>query len=335
MGEGRCGADAARSSATAPAAGGRRRLQVLLGLVWLADGALQLQPSMFTKAFVQGSLLASAGGSPGFVAGPITAVARLVEPQVALWNGAFAAVQLAIGAGLVVRRTVRPALAASFVWSLAVWWLGEGLGGLLTGAASPVSGAPGAVLLYLVVGALAWPRREEPAEEVPPAGAGGRAGRGARGAWAVLWVGSAALLLQPANMHGGALKVVVTSAASGEPGWLSRPLLGVASVLGGTASVVVTLALAATMVVVGLGVAAGWHERPLRWTAVVLAGAIWVLGEALGGVLTGSGTDPGTGPLLVLLVLGLAPARPARPARRRALAPAPPVPRSLRYRGGV
>lgn len=287
----------------------RRRLQVLLGLVWIADGALQLQPSMFTKAFVQGALLPSAGGNPGFVAGPITSVARLVEPHVVLCNAAFAAAQLAIGAGLLVRRTVRPALAASFAWSLAVWWLGEGLGGLLTGTASPLTGAPGAVLLYAVVGALAWPRRGDLAPAAGAAGPGGTGSRGARLAWAVLWGGSAVLLLQPANLHGGALKGVLDTAASGEPGWLSRPLVATGATLGGTTSVVVTLAVAAVMATVGLGVAAGWHERALRWTAVVVAVAIWVLGEAFGGVLTGAGTDPNTGPLLVLFALGLAPVR--------------------------
>ena len=46
------------------------------------------------------------------------------------------------------------ALAASIAWALAVWWLGEGLGGVLTGAASPVTGAPGAALLYALAAVL-------------------------------------------------------------------------------------------------------------------------------------------------------------------------------------
>ena len=44
--------------------------------------------------------------------------------------------------------TVKIALGTSVVWSLAVWWLGEGLGSVLIGGASPVEGAPGAAIIY-------------------------------------------------------------------------------------------------------------------------------------------------------------------------------------------
>ena len=53
--------------------------------------------------------------------------------------------------------TVKVALAASVPWSLAVWWLGEGLGGLLAPGASFVTGAPGAVILYAVLAAASSP----------------------------------------------------------------------------------------------------------------------------------------------------------------------------------
>jgi hypothetical protein len=55
------------------------------------------------------------------------------------------------------RPTVKAALVGSVAWSLAVRWLGEGLGGLFTGTASPITGAPGAVLLYALIAVLAWP----------------------------------------------------------------------------------------------------------------------------------------------------------------------------------
>ena len=41
--------------------------------------------------------------------------------------------------------------------------------------------------------------------------------------------------------------------------------------------------------------------------AAVMAAVIWVAGQALGGILTGSGTDPDTAPLLALLVLAFWP----------------------------
>ncbi len=50
--------------------------------------------------------------------------------------------------------------------------------------------------------------------------------------------------------------------------------------------------------------------------AAVLAAAIWVAGQALGGILTGSGTDPESGPLLILLVLASGPRGPTGPDRQ-------------------
>ncbi len=38
--------------------------------------------------------------------------------------------------------------------------------------------------------------------------------------------------------------------------------------------------------------------------------AIWVVGENFGGILTGTGTDPNSGPLLMLLAAAYWPLRP-------------------------
>lgn len=294
--------------------------QVLLGALWLADGALQLQPFMFGHSFVTAMLLPTAAGNPAPVAGSISAMARFVEPHIALWNTLFAATQVVIGVGLLVRRTVRPTLALSFAWSLLVWWFAEGLGGLLTGTASPLNGAPGAVLLYVLVGLLAWPRRglgEEPAR-TPSGGLLGDLG--SRIAMAALWLGSAALLLQPLNLAGGALRNTLGAAEAGQPTWYARLLAAAADVVGshGTA---VTVAVAGEMMLVGLGVALGWKTPGLLGVATVLALLIWVFPEGLGGILTGQGTDPNTGPLLALA--GFAWYR-SRPATVMQLVPAMP-----------
>lgn len=311
----RSGAGASpRSHARPAAASPQRVMQVCLGLIWLLDGALQLQPSMFRRSFVTGMLVPTAKGNPAPVASSITAMAHFIEPHIAAWNALFAATQLAIGAGLLARRTVRPALAVSFAWSLAVWWFAEGLGGLLTGAASPLTGAPGAVLLYVFVGLLAWPNGEQHQERAEARSTGLLGGRGARAAWAALWVGSAALLLQPANLAGGALRDALVAAEAGQPGWYAGLLSGVAHVLGpqGTA---LTVAVAAEMALVGIGVALGWRVPSLLGAATVLALLVWVLPEGLGGILTGTGTDPNTGPLLALAALGWYRSRPEAQVR--------------------
>ncbi len=202
-------------------AGLRRGLQAALGVVWLADGALQLQPIMFTRGFVTQILLPATMGNPAGVSGPAMAFGRLVLHDPAGWDAAFAVTQLLLGAGLLWRRTVRAALAASIGWALAVWWFGEGLGGVLSGIASPLTGAPGAVILYALLAVLLWPgrgprpgarRRGQPA--AAPAG---------RLAWLVLWASSAYFLLQPATGAPLALHNAVAGLATGEPGWRRRP----------------------------------------------------------------------------------------------------------------
>ena len=47
--------------------------------------------------------------------------------------------------------------------------------------------------------------------------------------------------------------------------------------------------------------------RPVILAAIVTAPVIWVVGEKFGGILTGSGTHPKMGPLLVLIALGFWP----------------------------
>jgi hypothetical protein len=59
--------------------------------------------------------------------------------------------------------------------------------------------------------------------------------------------------------------------------------------------------------------------------AVVLAALIWVFGEALGAIFTGTGTDPNSGPLLALLALAYWPTRAGAPAPAAASAPAQPA----------
>ena len=110
-------------------------------------------------------LAMAATGQPGIVAGPVTLTAQAVSANPAAWNAAFATIQLALAAGLLFRATARAALAGTVVWALSVWWLGEGLGGVFTTAASPLTGAPGAAVLYALLAVLAWPggREERPA----------------------------------------------------------------------------------------------------------------------------------------------------------------------------
>lgn len=273
---------------------GTRGLQIALGVLWLLDGALQLQPFMFTRAFSQTVLAGVAVGQPRMLGVPILWFAHLVGSHPARWNIAFAVIQIAIGIGLLIPRTVRPALIASLVWAGGVWSFGEGFGGILTGSASPLTGAPGAVLAYGLLAVVAWPW----------AGPGDFQRR-ARAVWAALWCGSALLWLLPAVRARGSVSTAIAAAVPGTPGWLHATLNHLAGDAGGHGQVI-ALAVAMASVLIGLG---AYSSKPIPFVlaGLGLAAVMWTVGQSAGGLLSGQSTDPNIGPLFVLLGLALLP----------------------------
>ncbi|MEA2425545.1 MAG: hypothetical protein QOH13_1955, partial [Thermoleophilaceae bacterium] len=145
----------------------RRGLQIALGLFWLLDGALQLQPFMLRTSFATQVIAPAGNGQPYFVAGPVHWAATIIATHPVAWDIPFAAIQLLIGLGLLVPRTARLAIAVSVPWAIGVWYFGESLSGIASGNASLLSGAPGSVLLYGVLALAAWPRRNR--SDVAPA----------------------------------------------------------------------------------------------------------------------------------------------------------------------
>jgi hypothetical protein len=279
-------------------------LQLGLAAIWLLDGVLQYQPFMFTKAFGQ-MIGATSSGNPGVVAHPINWNATLVEHYPVLLNAIFATIQLLLGLGIAWRPTVRVALAASFVWSLGVWWFGEGLGGVLNGTADPVNGAPGAAIIYALLAVLLWPADRLVASGAPAPFVAARAvgAQPARALWLILWGSLASFALAPANRAPQALHDMIAAMAPGEPGWLAaldKHSADLVARQGLTASIVLAVAL----VIVAAGV---YLPPPLaRATlimAIAMAAVIWVVGEAFGAILAGGATDPSSGPLLALLAL--------------------------------
>ena len=283
----------------------RRRLQLILAGLWLFDGILQYQPAMFTKAFAQ-MLGGSAEGNPAVVAAPVTWSAGLVDHHLALLNAVFATIQVALGIGIAWRPTVRLALAASVAWSLAVWWLGEGLGGVLAGTASLIDGAPGAVILYAVLAVLLWPAGRD---ADAPFAATPVAARGlARALWLAVWGSMAVLAVLPAARAPQALSGAISDTEPGQPAWLGWLDSHVASALdqhGAPASIV----LAAVCAAVAVGIFLPARQlRPVLVLALVTAAGLW-LAQGLGGIFTGMSTDPNSGPLLALLAMSFWPAR--------------------------
>lgn len=298
----------------------RRALQLALAAIWVLDGVLQYQGAMYVKGFSD-MLAGTAAGNPGWLATPITWDANLVQHHLGLLNTAFATMQLLLGAGIAFRPTVRVALAASVAWSAAVWWFGEGLGGVLNGGASPLNGAPGAVILYALIAVLLWPADRTPSAPFVAARAVGA--HAARALWAVLWLSLAYFALTPDNRAPQAVSGMIADMESGEPGWVTALMRGAASLTAGqglSASIVLAVALAAIAVGVYLPAPAA---RAVLVLAIVVSAVIWVFAQAFGEIMAGGATDPNSGPLLVLLALAFWPPRatsagPAQPTGARA-----------------
>ena len=290
-----------------PAAELRRLLQLGLAGLWLFDGILQLQPYMFTTGFARQVLAPAASGNPSAVAAPMSAIARLVSHHPVPANAGFAAFQVGLGLAIAWRPTVRAALAASIVWALAVWWLGEGLGGVLTGSAGPLAGGPGAALLYAVLAVLVWPLG--PAEERSRAGDRAFIGAGrigvpaARLTWLGLWAALAGLALTRSSRSAQGVHDLLVGMAGGAPSWLAA-IDDRAAALAAHRGLAIAVALAFTCT--GIAISAFGSRAAVRAgvvAAATLGAVIWVVAQAFGGIAGGQSTDPGSGPLLMLIAI--------------------------------
>ncbi len=288
-----------------------RAVQVALGWLWILDGLLKFQPDLWRAGFVHTVIAPNAEGQPAPLSWVVTHLAGLLAHGQAAWVVAFGLIELAIGVGLLFRPTVRPALFASFVWAVMIWLVAEGLGGVLTGQASPIMGSPGTAYLYALLGALVWPTRSEPK---PASGlASSAVGRGRFGAaggltlWCGVWFVQALLWLLPANRGSSSVPNQIAGMAQGQPEWYGHALASLGHALSGGGTEV-AFALAAASLVVAVGPLISRRPEAFIVGGLVLGFVYWATGEAFGGLLTLSATDPGNWPPLLLLGLGLLPA---------------------------
>jgi hypothetical protein len=297
----------------------RRILQLVLATIWLLDAVLQFQPYMFTRAFGNQMIAGAAVGNPDGLAHQITWAARTIGHHPVASNTVFALIQLALALGIAWRPTVKWALAGSVVWALAVWWIGEGLGGVLTTGASALDGAPGAVVLYALLAVLLWPH--ERGREPAPFVAAGPLGAGpARVLWLVLWSSLVYWSVDGVNRSAQGLHDMIRDMAVGQPHWLSSLDTSVAGLVahrGLAFSLVLAVLFAAIAVGPFLALSSLTAARVIIVVAVALSLVLWVVGQDFGDVFSGAGTDPNSGPLLILLAAAFWPRRrPATDAAR-------------------
>ena len=132
----------------------KRTLTVCLGGFWLLDGILQLQPAMFTNAFVSTVLAPNLQNQPSIIESIVAFGIHLFSSNIFWWNLASALIQLLIGIILIFpfqEKVQRFGLWLSVGWALVIWIFGEGFGNIFTGSATFYTGAPGSALLYLIL----------------------------------------------------------------------------------------------------------------------------------------------------------------------------------------
>ena len=313
---------------------GRALLRVGFGLAWILDGILQAQPKMAGGLAAQ-VIQPTASSSPAWVqhlvnwGGTIWSYHPVTSAAASVW------IQIGIGGWLLVARNgpwSRLAGLASVAWGLVVWVFGESFGGIFAPGLSWLTGAPGAVLIYAVAGALiALP---EDAWRSP------RLGRLLLGGIGLFFIGMAVLQAWPGRgfwkgtiggQPGTLAGMVQDMSATPQPHALSALVArfgAVAASNGFAVNLVVVIALAA------LG-AAFLTGRPglvryAVWFGLVFCLADWVLVQDFG-FWGGLGTDPNSMiPLILLfwagylaLTPGAAPQMEGAPAVEAERRPAP------------
>jgi len=275
----------------------RTLLQVGFGALWLLDGLLQAQPDM-PREFISMVVEPALAGQPWFVRDPGRLAVNLWSLHTVTTDALTVFLQVAIGWGILVggdRILARLCLSASVAWGLVVWLLGEGAGNLFAPGATFLSGAPGAVLVYVGVGLLLlWVQADRWDDQ-----------RVARILlWAVAGVLLLAAFLQGLPAEGfwrqGSLAAVFSSAAqTPQPGFLAAPISAMAR-LARSSPLLLNAIWTAAPAVAGVWLLSRRARRGALGLAGLYLAAAWWLGMDFG-ILGGTGTDPN-----IALPLGLA-----------------------------
>jgi hypothetical protein len=188
----------------------------------------------------------------------------------------------------------------SIAWAVGVWWVGEGLGGVLNGTANPVNGAPGAVMIYALLAVLLWPS-DRPGHKAPFIAARAVGGPTAKVLWLVLWGSLSYFAVLGVNRSSRGLHNLITTEANGEPPWVAWIDHHLASAVD-RQGLAVTVVLAILLLMVAIGTyLPGWLANATVALAAVIGLTIWVVGENFGALFTNGATDVNSGPLLILL----------------------------------
>jgi cytochrome oxidase Cu insertion factor (SCO1/SenC/PrrC family) len=301
----------------------RQVLRTGFGIIWLFDGILQAQPKMPVGLPSQ-VIEPTAASSPHWVqavvnwAGTAWSFHPLQAGAAAVW------IQVGIGIWLLVAARgplSRIAGLVSVGWSLVVWVFGESFGGIFAPGLTWLFGAPGAVLVYGIAGALiALPDRIWHNRRLGQAVLGGLGlfllGMAVLQAWPGrgFWQGTAHG--QPGTLAGMTSSMVPTPQPHILSAWITA-FTGFDEAHGFAVNLFAVAALAVT----GAAFLSGRRRLigPVLAGFIVLCLADWVLIEDFG-FFGGLGTDPNSMLPFALLAAGGYLALASAPAPDRAAA---------------
>jgi len=279
----------------------KQRMLWCLAILWLIDTALQAQPVMFSYDIVSTIMTPSLGTNPIFLNSLDQWAINLVTPDIVAWNCGFIAIQGMVAVALLwgllgrKRSLIRFGLWLSIFWGIVVWIVGEGTGGVFTGQGTMLTGAPGAVLLYLLIATfLLLPDRQWNLD--------GRFCAPRDTLAIIFFYGFLAQVLTPVYWSDGALSELIQGQVGMAPPWMDSTLRPAVSLTAHSPQLW-NAGLGLALLMAGILL---WGRRPrlagFVWLGIVLA-VIWYWGEAMGGIFDGMGTDPNSAPLLALLAL--------------------------------
>jgi hypothetical protein len=306
----------------------RKTLQRILGVLWLIDGLLQLQPQMFTMNMVNGIMKPMLQGQPGLFEPSLQFIVTQTTLHLTAVNLLIVLVQVCLGLGflLLPDRWVKEVVFASIVWAFIVWYGGEGMSMLLTGQASILTGAPGAVLLYPLLGLAVYPRKKSNAVSIVETRKKGDdavlSRKYLRWVLAGFWCFAALLQLQHNWWQQGQISQAI-GAMVGQGGLnsvLVDPVLQQVSNVTANVEVPLNIALILVFLVIGIGLALVKEEqvRPFLIASIVVSLVFWYFSEAFGMIFTGMATDFNSGLLVVVMALACWPkVQTLRAARAR------------------
>jgi len=262
----------------------KRTITVCLGGLWLLDGILQLQPAMFTNAFVSTVLAPNLQNQPSTIESIVAFGIHLFSSNIFWWNLASALIQLLIGIILIFpfqEKVQRFGLWLSVGWALVIWIFGEGFGNLFTGSATFYTGAPGSALLYLILALCliySFHRRL-------PLIAG------------IVFILGAILNLMPMFWQPTMLSMLtMTPSISTALGTFGSQ----GTMIGNLIAVDALILLGFFLIFIA--------NRSVAWITILFLLAVWGIGQSFGGLQTfpiGTATDPNSAPLLILFLLPL------------------------------